>query len=213
MHKKGNIYTILKTKNDKLKINVHNKIVTLIRKMDDNADEKQIISELLNIFKAIFITYLFGEESKNDINNNSKEICKNFLEEYFRFVLNNYENELNPIVCEKAIIGTERYLEIQNDVIIKFEGHLKTGKIKQEIQKEIKTNIINSLKKLAENYCKRNSALFISTPIQNNFSEKIQKTFLDMLDNNQEISSELINNSKSNFYKLKEEINNINVIN
>ena len=210
---KKEIYMILKTKNDKLKVDVYNRIVTLIRKMDDNADEKQIISELLNVFKTIFITYLFGEDSKNDINNHSKEICKNFLEEYFRFVLNNYENELNPIVCEKAIIGTERYLEIQNDVIIKFEGHLKTGKIKQEIQKEIKTNIINSLKKLAENYCKRNSALFISTPIQKYFSEKIQKIFLDMLDNNQEISFELINNSKSNFYKLKEEINNITVIN
>ena len=210
---KEEINNILKEKNDKLKVNVYNKIVTLVRKMDDNSDESQIISELLNIFKTIFITYLYGEQSQQDINNISKDLCKKFLEEYFRVILNNYEKELNPIVSEKSIKGTEKYLEIQNDVIIKYEGHLKIGKIKKEIEKEIKQNIINSLQKLAQNYCKRNSALFISTPIQKYFSEKIQKIFLELLNNNSEISSEIINNSKENFYKLKEEINNINFIN
>ena len=210
---KEEINNILKEKNDKLKVDVYNKIVTLVSKMDDNSDECQIILELLNIFKTIFITYLYGEQSQKDINNFSKDLCQKFLEEYFTVILNNYEKELNPIVSEKSIKGTERYLEIQNDVIIKFEGHLKIGKIKKEIEKEIKQNIINSLQKLAQNYCKRNSALFISTPIQKYFSEKIQQIFLELLNNNLEIANEIINNSKENFCKLKEEINNINLTN
>ena len=206
---KKEINKILKEKNDNLTVNVHNKIVNLVRKMDDNSDESQVISELLNIFQTIFITYLYGNQTRKDINNNSKELCKSFLEEYFKETMNNYENELNPIVCEKATKGTEKFLEIQNDIIIQFEGLLKKGKVKHDIEKEIKNRIIDSLKKLAENYCKRNSALFIATPIQKYFAEKIQKVFLELLNSNQEISNEIIDNSKSNFNKLKEEINNV----
>ena len=207
---KKEINKLLKDKNDKLKINFYNKIINLVSNMKDNSDEKQIIAELLKIFKTIFITYLYGENDQKGINNNSKELCQKFLEEYFETTMSNYENELNPIVCKKACEGTEKYLEIQNDAIIQYEGHLKIGKVKKEIESEIKNNIIVSLKNLAENYCKRNSALYIATPIQKYFAEKILKAFLELLNNNQEILNEILNNSKDNFFKLKDEINNIN---
>ena len=206
---KNEINNILKIENENLKINVHNKIVNLISAMDTNCDERHIILELLNIFKTIFITYLFGDNSLKDINNNSKEICTKFLEEYFELIMSNYMKELNPIVNEKAIEGTQKFLTIQNDVIIKFEGHLKTGKIKNEIEGEIKNKIINSLKNLAENFCKKNAALFIAKPIQKKFADKYQKILLELLNNSKEISSEILENSKGNFEKLKKEINNI----
>ena len=90
---KKEINKLLKDKNDKLKINVHNKIINLVSNMKDNSDEKQIISELLKIFKTIFITYLYGENEQKGINNNSKELCQKFLEEYFETTMSNYENE------------------------------------------------------------------------------------------------------------------------
>ena len=206
---KKEINNILKIKNDNLKINVHNKIVNLISRMDNNCNEKQIINELLNIFKTIFITYLYGENILKDINSNSKEVCIKFLEEFFEVTMKNYIIELNPIVNQKAIEGTQKYLAIQNEIIIKHDGHLKIGKIKNDIEKEIKNNIIESLKILAENYCKRNSALFIATPIQKYFAEKYLKILLELLNESNEISNEMLENSKGNFSKLKNEINSL----
>ena len=174
---KENVYK--KIKEDLIKnSNTLKTLIFNVNKKLNNLNEKttneQMNEIITNIVIEIIKKYLSSEEQKFQISEIGISKIKNFVNDYLLQCLNIYTNCLEKIINEKAKEYSQELNDLQNEVNIQYQGHLKILTSRNDFIKIIKKNLLEKMKSKAEHYCLKNAAIYITEPIRENFELNYQ---------------------------------------
>ena len=175
-----------------LKINVYKKIKEDIMKnsnslktlifnenkklynLNEKTSNEQMNELITNTIIEIIKKYLSSEEQNIQISEIDISKIKNFVNDYLLQCLNIYTNCLEKIINEKAKEYSQELNDLQNEINIQYQGHLKFLTTRNDFMKIIKKNLLEKMKSKAEHYCLKNAAIYITEPIRENFELNYQ---------------------------------------
>ena len=207
---KNNILEDIKKNNDlqnvKLEQFIKTQNIKKINKFKSGMNINEMVESISGLIFDVISKYLYSE-IKN-LNKDSTDKIEYFLFEFFEYNLREYKKIFKNYIEGKSELISSKLLELQNKTINKNEK-LKIIKSKEEFEIDIKGRLSERLMKIAELYCLKNSASFISEPIREKFSKLILILFNKTLDT-EEITQKLTDSAAQMFNKLQLIINDKN---
>ena len=172
-----------KNKNIKLEQEIKRENKKKISKFKEGMELDEMVEEISEIIQKIINQYIYDSEFIK-LKYDSIVIIENFLTDYFKKNLKDYQIIFEEFIENEAGIIAKKLYEFQKDVNIKNNGNLIIQENEEDYKKLIKKKLVDELKIKVELFCLKNAASFISEPIRKLFSEFILSLFEKSLESN-----------------------------
>jgi energy-coupling factor transporter ATP-binding protein EcfA2 len=164
-----------KNKNIKIEQEIKRENKKKISKFKEGMELDEMVEAISEIIQKIINQYIYDSES--NLKYDSIVIIENFLIDYFKKNLKDYQIIFEEFIENESGIIAKKIYEFQKDVNIKNNGNLMIQENEEDYKKLIKKKLVDELKLKAELFCLKNAASFISEPIRKSFSEFILSLF------------------------------------
>ena len=171
-----------------------------INKFHENMEITEMVSSISELICSMIRYYLYN--GIKSLNNDSVKSIESFLLKFFNKNIKEYKDIFALLIEDNAGKIAKKIYEIQKEINLQNESIMGFTETEDELRKEVKLKLIETLKSKAELYCLRNSAFFISEPVRKLFSNLLMTTFERCL-KNEKITQLFENSAKEMFNKLQ----------